>query len=432
MGIRSLSVRSTSTATSGPGRVPASDGRVRRPRASRPGFRPCGARARRRQAMRESLLLRTAAVLGAPPEPQGPSATEPRVPAQHPPAPPCIEKDPVDAHLVDPHPVERWSDPETVRSETGRPGAVHLETVHQGGAGPGGTVPAGADTGGAPTVASATPEAMTGRPLGAVPATAGVRADGAGGSWRARCTRASAAVRDRMPLWMQALQARCGLEVRSVIALVVVLVAAAAFAVQHFWTGRTQPVKAPDVVRAAPPEPHQGPPGQAPAASGAASPAAGAGNTIVVDVSGKVRRPGLQRLPAGSRVADALEAAGGVRPGADTDGLNRARLLADGEQVVVGRQGQAAGPVTGAGAGSAGAQATSSGGTGAAAPAGPVSLNTATPEQLDTLPGVGPVLAQHIIDYRTRHGAFRSVDELHEVNGIGDRRFADLRDLVRL
>ncbi|MGW3863930.1 ComEA family DNA-binding protein, partial [Streptomyces sp. NPDC005047] len=70
-------------------------------------------------------------------------------------------------------------------------------------------------------------------------------------------------------------------------------------------------------------------------------------------------------------------------------------------------------------------------GSGAAAPAAPVSLNTATPDQLDTLPGVGPVLAQHIIDYRTQHGGFRSVDELREVNGIGERRFADLRDLVR-
>lgn len=69
--------------------------------------------------------------------------------------------------------------------------------------------------------------------------------------------------------------------------------------------------------------------------------------------------------------------------------------------------------------------------TGAAGPAAPVSLSTATTDQLDTLPGVGPVLAQHIIDYRTQHGGFRSVDELREVNGIGERRFADLRDLVR-
>ncbi|RSN39980.1 DNA-binding protein [Streptomyces sp. WAC 04229] len=131
--------------------------------------------------------------------------------------------------------------------------------------------------------------------------------------------------------------------------------------------------------------------------------------------------PGPRR-PAGRRVADALRAAGGVRDGAKTDGLNQARFLVDGEQVVVG----APAPVAGIAPGGA-----ATAGSGAAAPAAPVSLNTATPDQLDTLPGVGPVLAQHIIDYRTQHGGFRSVDELREVNGIGERRFADLRDLVR-
>jgi competence protein ComEA len=153
----------------------------------------------------------------------------------------------------------------------------------------------------------------------------------------------------------------------------------------------------------------------------------------VVDVSGKVRSPGIQRLPAGSRVADALRAAGGVRPGANTDGLNRARLLVDGEQVLVGvPPGAGAVPGTGPGGGGAGVAGAGAGGAVAgAAPPTPVSLNTATADQLDTLPGVGPVLAQHIIDYRTQHGGFRSVDELREVNGIGDRRFADLRNLVR-
>ncbi|MZD56869.1 ComEA family DNA-binding protein, partial [Streptomyces sp. SID5606] len=95
-------------------------------------------------------------------------------------------------------------------------------------------------------------------------------------------------------------------------------------------------------------------------------------------------------------------------------------------QVVVGAPVPAA---AGAAPGTSGAAGT--GGSGAAAPGAPVSLNTATPDQLDTLPGVGPVLAQHIIDYRTQHGGFRSVDELREVNGIGERRFADLRNLVR-
>ncbi|WP_249416307.1 helix-hairpin-helix domain-containing protein [Streptomyces sp. TS71-3] len=251
------------------------------------------------------------------------------------------------------------------------------------------------------------------------------------GSWR---TRASAAVRDRLPLWMQSLQARCGLESRSVIALAVVLVAAAAFAAQHFWVGRSQPVKAPDVVRAAPEGVPRETAEEAPAAHSTANPAGTGGTVIVVDVGGKVLHPGLQRLPVGSRVADALEAAGGVRPGVSTDGLNRARLLVDGEQVLVGKQPEAAGAPAGAvvGAGATGAQASGGGAGGAAVPVAPVSLNSATVDQLDTLPGVGPVLAQHIIDYRTQHGSFHSVDELREVNGIGDRRFADLQKLVRL
>ncbi len=226
------------------------------------------------------------------------------------------------------------------------------------------------------------------------------------------------------------LQTRCGLERRSVVALTVVLVIAAGFAVQHFWAGRAQSVRAPEVVRAAQAYESQEPGTQAePGASpGAGAAAATTGPEIVVDVSGKVREPGIHRLPAGSRVIDALRAAGGVRPGTDTDGLNRARFLVDGEQVIVGGPAAPA-PATGAAAGGTAAGAT--GGAGGAAPAAPVSLNTATMEQLDTLPGVGPVLAQHIIDYRTQHGGFRSVDELREVNGIGQRRFADLRNLVR-
>ena len=213
------------------------------------------------------------------------------------------------------------------------------------------------------------------------------------------------------------------------VALTAVLVVAAVFAAQHFWTGRTQPVRAPEVVRAADSYERQGEAGPeaAPGSSTAARDpvAARAGAAIVVDVSGKVREPGIHRLPSGARVADALRAAGGVRPGTDTAGLNRARLLVDGEQVVVGAPPAAAGPGAASGPGAVGP------GGATAAAAAPVTLNTATLEQLDTLPGVGPVLAQHIIDYRTQHGGFRSVDELREVNGIGDRRFADLQNLVR-
>ncbi|WP_107481312.1 ComEA family DNA-binding protein [Streptomyces malaysiense] len=217
--------------------------------------------------------------------------------------------------------------------------------------------------------------------------------------------RAGTALRERLPVW---LQSRCGVERRGTVALAVLLVVAALFAVQHFWAGRPEPVSAPQMVRARPTYAKT----PAPGGGGAATP----GGEIVVDVGGKVRAPGVRRLPAGSRVADALRAAGGVRPGVNTDGLNRARFLVDGEQVVVGAPPAAVAPA---------------GAAPPTGPAAPVSLGTATEDQLDTLPGVGPVLARRIIDYRTRHGGFRSVDELRQVDGIGDRRFTDLRDLVR-
>lgn len=225
------------------------------------------------------------------------------------------------------------------------------------------------------------------------------------------------------------LQLRCGLEPRTLAALSVVLVAAAVFAAMHFWTARPGSVPAPERVGEAVHVPvAETDAGDGGAAGGALTPepspgtppVAGPGGQVVVDVSGKVRRPGIHRLPAGARVADALRVAGGARPGVDLAGLNRARVVVDGEQIVVGAP---PGPaVAGAPGGGIGPSAVTP---------GPVSLNTATVEQLDTLPGVGPVLAQHIIDYRTRQGGFRSVDELREVNGIGDRRFADLRPLVR-
>lgn len=265
-------------------------------------------------------------------------------------------------------------------------------------------------------------EGEAGPGVAAVRTGVGVRAD-----WR---DRARLALRERMPMWVQT---RCGLERRSVIALTVVFVVAGAFALQHFWAGRGEEIRAPEVVRAVAPAP--GREEDKPTAFGASAPSPGttasAGPEIVVDVSGKVRHPGIHRLPAGSRVADALRAAGGVRPGTDLDGLNRARFLVDGEQVVVGGPAPATGSAV-AGTAAGGTAAGGAAGAGAAGlPAAPVSLNTATAEQLETLPGVGPVLAQHIIDYRTQHGGFRSVDELRQVSGIGDRRFADLRSLVR-
>ncbi|MFE7772813.1 helix-hairpin-helix domain-containing protein [Streptomyces sp. NPDC057445] len=231
------------------------------------------------------------------------------------------------------------------------------------------------------------------------------------------------ALRERLPLWIRL---RCGMEPRTLAALAVVLLVAVGFAAQHFWAGRPKPVPAPELVgkdRPTSAAPVDGGPGAEPEPSPGPPPTAGPGAPIVVDVSGKVRRPGVLRLPAGSRVADALSAAGGVKAGTDLTGLNRARVLMDGEQVVVGAAlpgSPAGGPVGGAAAGQAAGPA-----------AGPTSLNSATVEQLDDLPGVGPVLARHIVDYRTEHGGFRSVDELHEVKGIGDRRFEDLRPLVR-
>ncbi len=248
-----------------------------------------------------------------------------------------------------------------------------------------------------------------------------------------RGARVRAAVVERLPVWVQA---RCGVERRGVVALSVVLVVAAVLAGQHFWAGRTQSVRAPEVVRAAVVESgatEAGSGGTAVAgkgvggagAVGAGAPGAvpSAGAEIVVDVSGKVRDPGVHRLPAGSRVVDALRVAGGVRPGADVSGLNQARFLVDGEQVAVGVPGAVAGVGGVPGAGGVGGVG---GGAGV-----PVSLGTATLEQLDALPGVGPVLAQHILDYRAQHGGFRSVDELRQVNGIGERRFSELRELVR-
>jgi competence protein ComEA len=143
---------------------------------------------------------------------------------------------------------------------------------------------------------------------------------------------------------------------------------------------------------------------------------------VVVDVVGAVRRPGLYRLEQGARIADAVARAGGAGPKADLALINLAAPLADGEQVIVPKRGAAgaAAPAVAAGSGA------SSGGL----PTGPVHLSTATLEQLDALPGIGPVTAQKILDYRQKHGAFTSVDELDAVPGIGPARLDQLKDLV--
>jgi competence protein ComEA len=145
-----------------------------------------------------------------------------------------------------------------------------------------------------------------------------------------------------------------------------------------------------------------------------AAPARSAAAQLVVDVVGEVRRPGLVHVPTGTRIADALAAAGGVTAKADAALVNLAAPLADGEQVVV--------PARGA------AGAAAPGGLGA--PAAPVDLNTATPEQLDALPGVGPQTAAKIVSFRQEHGPFHSVEELDAVPGIGPARIAQLKGLV--
>jgi competence protein ComEA len=157
--------------------------------------------------------------------------------------------------------------------------------------------------------------------------------------------------------------------------------------------------------------------GQPPVGEGAAE--------VVVHVAGAVAVPGVQRLPTGARVVDAVDAAGGALPDADLARINLAAPLTDGQQVYVLRQGEVAPPVP------AGPQAGGSAGTsGSDAGGGLVDINRASADQLDELPGVGPATAEAIIAHRDQHGPFGSVDELIDVRGIGEAKLEQLRDLV--
>ncbi|HEU5157613.1 MAG TPA: ComEA family DNA-binding protein [Streptosporangiaceae bacterium] len=183
-------------------------------------------------------------------------------------------------------------------------------------------------------------------------------------------------------------------------ALIAVGIVAALVAAGFLWLSRPRPQPVP----------------AAAARPSLAAPPSAVSAAPVVDVAGKVRHPGVVTLRPGARVIDAIKAAGGLRPGAGPGALNLARPVADGEQILVGAT---ASPQP------------------AAAPAAPgagarLDLNAATVEQFDQLPGVGPVLARRIVDYRTQHGAFRGVEELQEVTGIGSRKYADIKDLVRV
>lgn len=165
-----------------------------------------------------------------------------------------------------------------------------------------------------------------------------------------------------------------------------------------------------------------------------AAPAGEPGQPVVVSVVGLVHAPGLVTLAPGARIADAVSAAGGALDGADTMGLNLARHVGDGEQIVVGITAPTGQPPALGSSVSSGTPAAPDGETASSttAPAGPVDLNTATVDQLDALPGVGPVTAGAIVSWRQANGKFTSVDQLGEVDGIGPARLEKLRNLVRV
>src|SRR5437764_11388392 len=140
--------------------------------------------------------------------------------------------------------------------------------------------------------------------------------------------------------------------------------------------------------------------------------------TALVQVAGEVSRPGVYRVRSGARVADAVQQAGGLTPHAEQAGINLVARVQDGQQVIVPRKGAAV---------AAGGPATPGGGAGGAASA-PVSLSSASAAQLESLDGIGPTLAQRIVQYRQAHGGFRSIDELRQVQGIGEKRFEALKN----
>jgi competence protein ComEA len=244
-----------------------------------------------------------------------------------------------------------------------------------------------------------------------------------------RADRASGWLQDRLPT---RLQGRVALGARELVLLVLVAavgLAVAAVVVLRSGSGRDPVTLAGDDSGSPGALLSIAPTGAGPATSVAAgSPAPGSagtgataatGGSVTVDVSGRVRRPGVVTLPAGSRVIDALRRAGGPRGRVDLTSLNLARVLADGEQIVVGR------PTVGV--------AASAAGTPGAPPGGPlVNINTAGPTELEELPGVGPVTAQKILAWRSAHGTFSSVDELLEVDGIGEKTLADMAPYVTL
>jgi competence protein ComEA len=224
---------------------------------------------------------------------------------------------------------------------------------------------------------------------------------------------------------------RWSLSPRHVVVLAVVLSVGLAWAAWSVFRARPEAIpdnRSSSVLTSGVPvigaSPSTGPAGAQPSPGGQSSPGAGPqapAGILVVHVAGKVLRPGLVRAPAGSRVADVLALAGGPLPGVDLTSLNLARPVTDGEQILVGLPSIA---------GSSAGNPTST--PGASSPDGPVDLNTATLAQLDALPGVGPVLAQRILDWRTEHGRFTTIDQLQEVPGVGPKKFDSLKPHVRI
>lgn len=240
------------------------------------------------------------------------------------------------------------------------------------------------------------------------------------------------------------LRGRWALEFRAAVALVVLAVVGAAVGGWYLWrsqativelpvasTSGTASVLSQDPVVSMPTaltssftSSSAGTSATATATSATSATLTSATTTLVVDVEGKVAHPGIQSLPPGSRVYEALRAAGGALPGVDATGLDLARPLVDGEQLRIALPGS---PLPPAGLPTPPAPA---GHGKRGKPAQPVDLNTATPEQLQTIPGVGPAMAQRILDYRAQHGRFTTVAELRQIKGIGERKFADMKDSV--
>ena len=206
---------------------------------------------------------------------------------------------------------------------------------------------------------------------------------------------------------------RVGVDRRSVLAFATAALVAALVAGAVSWFSRptSEPVTPPVLSSA---ESSEVPSTAQDASTSSAAP------TIVVSVIGYVVTPGLVTLPEGARVADAIAACGGVTPGADLTTVNLARKLADGEQIAVGVPGVA----------DDGTSAGTSGEDGSAPAAAKININTASAEDLDSLPGIGPVIAARIVDFRTKNGKFGSVEDLTNVSGIGPSIMANVKDLV--